>query len=116
VSIIDHNFETAGVAALDEVIRSRAESEQMAMRQNWYLTAGLLIAFVVALFLIRSMLNKAIVWPQDEKPEERVKDIPEATLEDMRRQEVAAEIAQLSMQDPEAVAALLRSWMSQDED
>lgn len=116
VSIIDHNFQTAGVAAVDEAIRSRAATEQMAMRQSWYMTALLLIGCVVAFFFIRSMLKKAIIWPQDEKPEEKVKDIPEATLEDMRRQEVAAEIAQLSMEDPAAVAALLRSWMSQDED
>ena len=116
VSIIDHNFQTAGVAAVDEAIRSRAATEQMAMRQNWYSTIGLLVLIAVALFILRSMLNKAIIWPQDEKPEEKVKDIPEATLEDMRRQEVAAEIAQLSMEDPAAVAALLRSWMSQDED
>jgi len=116
VSVIDHDFQNAGTSIVDSSIRDRVATEQMAMRQSWYMTALLLAGCVLAFFIIRSMLKKAIIWPQDEKPEERVKEIPEATLEDMRRQEVAAEISQLSMQDPEAVAALLRSWMSQDED
>jgi flagellar M-ring protein FliF len=116
VSIIDHPFQTAGVAAVNQAIETRAATEQMAMRQDWYTAIGLFLLIVIALFIVRSMLKKAIIWPHDEKPEEKVKDIPAATLEDMRRQEVAAEISQLSLEDPEAIAALLRSWMSQDED
>jgi flagellar M-ring protein FliF len=116
VSVVDHNFQTAGVAALNQAIETRAATEQMAMSQKWYSAAGLLAVIVIAWLILRSMLKKAIIWPHDEKPEEKVKEIPAATLEDMRRQEVAAEIAQLSMEDPESIAALLRSWMSQDED
>lgn len=116
VNIVDHNFQTAGVAAIGQAMETRAATEQMAMRQSWYSAAALLAAIIIALFIVRSMLKKAIIWPQDEKPEEKVKEIPAATLEDMRRQEVAAEISQLSMEDPEAIAALLRSWMSEDED
>ena len=116
VSIIDHPFETAGVAAVNQAIETRAATEQMAMSQKWYSAIGLFVLILIAFIFVRSMLKKAIVWPQDEKPEARVKEIPAATLEDMRRQEVAAEISQLSLEDPEAIAALLRSWMSQDED
>lgn len=116
VNIIDHPFQTAGVAAVNAAIENRAATEQMAMRQDWYTALGLFAMIVIALFIVRSMLKKAIIWPQDEKPEEKVKEIPAATLEDMRRQEVAAEISQLSLEDPEAIAALLRSWMSMDED
>lgn len=116
ISIIDHPFQTAGVAAVNAALEGQVMAEQMAMRQNWYLSLGLLLAIIVAFFILRSLMKKAVVFPQDEKPEEKVREIPAATLEDMRRQEVAAEISQLSMEDPEAVAALLRSWMSQEED
>ncbi len=116
INIVDHNFETAGVAAINQAIETRAATEQMAMSQKWYMSAGLFTLIVIAFFILRSMFKKSVIWPQDERPEEKVKEIPAATLEDMRRQEVAAEISQLSMEDPEAIAALLRSWMSEDED
>ena len=116
INIVDHNFETAGVAAINQAMETRAATEQMAMNQKWYMSAGLIALIIVSFFILRSMFKKSVIWPQDEKPEEKVKEIPAATLEDMRRQEVAAEISQLSMEDPEAIAALLRSWMSEDED
>lgn len=116
VNVVAHNFQTAGVAAIEQANETRAATERMAMNQKWYMSAGLIVLIIIAFFILRSMFKKSVIWPQDERPEEKVKEIPAATLEDMRRQEVAAEISQLSMEDPEAIAALLRSWMSQDED
>ncbi|MCF6284144.1 MAG: hypothetical protein L3K26_03005, partial [Candidatus Hydrogenedentes bacterium] len=75
-----------------------------------------LLLIIVGFLVVRRLLKNSTVIPAAEHEEEEVKEIPAATLEDMRRQEVAAEISQLSMDDPEAVAALLRSWMTAEEE
>ena len=58
-------------------------------------------------------MKRALVLPAAE--EEEVVEIPEATKEDMRRMEVASEVDRLSQNEPENVAALLRSWMGEEE-
>lgn len=116
VTIVDHSFEFAGMPGARELVEQQGRLALREGRQQW-INVGILIAgLLLTLFLLRRALKNSIIYPSDEKVEERVKDIPEATLEDMRRQEVAAEISQLSLDDPEAVAALLRSWMSEDEE
>lgn len=116
VQVFDYPFTMAGVTPVTAAIASREASEMRAQRQTWYVTIGLLVLIAFAFLTMKRLLNKSIIHPSDEKKEEEVREIPEATLEDMRRQEVAAEIAQLSLDDPDAVAALLRSWMSEEED
>ena len=76
----------------------------------------LFVLFVLAFFIIRSMLKKAIIWPLDEKPEEKANDFPEATLEKKFRQDIALEVSELSTDDLQAVVTLLRSRKRQDED
>lgn len=116
VQITDHPYVSAGVTAVAAALQHREASEIRADRQRWINAALLLAAIFAGLFLVRWALNKSIIYPSDERMEQPVKEIPEATLEDMRRQEVAADIARLSMEDPEAVAALLRSWMMEEDE
>ncbi len=117
VNILDHDYVTAGL--LPGNGGHDPESEVMGGLSLLDRMPTLAIQFVLILigfFFIRYFLKNSIIVPGDEHVEEEVKEIPAATLEDMRRQEVSAEISQLSMDDPEAVAALLRSWMMTDED
>jgi len=66
---------------------------------------------------VRRFLRRAIVRPEEEiEEEEEVKEIPEATREDLRRQEVAAAVRNLAMEEPEMVAALMRSWLAEEEE
>jgi len=116
VTIVDHSFETASMSAVSAALASRDAAVLREGRDQWMNTGVLVVVLLVLVFLLRSVFKKLVIQPAEEKKEEEVREIPEATLEDMRRQEVAAEIAQLSLDDPEAVAALLRSWMSQNED
>ena len=71
---------------------------------------------ILGFFLVRMFLRRAIAVPAVAEEEEGVAEIPEATREDMRRQEVANEIAQLAMDEPDTIAMLLRSWLSEEED
>lgn len=116
VEVFDHEFTAAGVTAVTAAIASREATEMRAQRQNLYVTIGLIALILLGFLAVKRAFKNSIIHPSDEKKEEVVREIPEATKEDMRRQEVAAEIAQLSLNDPEAVAALLRSWMSEDEE
>lgn len=72
---------------------------------------GLLI--LMTFFMIRVFTRRALVLPTVE--EEELVEIPAATAEDMRRKEIAAEVERLAQEEPEVVAALLRSWMGSDE-
>lgn len=116
VSIVDHPFNIAGLGVVSEAIASREAAEYRAWTGNLVSMGIQLFLILVGLFAISRLLRNSIIIPGTEEDEEEVREIPAATLEDMRRQEVAAEISQLSMDDPEAVAALLRSWMTVDED
>lgn len=116
VTIVDHPFESASMTAVTAALASRDAAMLRDGRDRWLNTGVLVVVALVAFFLLRKTFNKLVIHPSEEKKEEEVREIPEATLEDMRRQEVAAEISQLSLDDPESVAALLRSWMSQSED
>lgn len=70
------------------------------------------ILMLGAFFLVRVFMRRAMVLPTVE--EEEVIEIPEATKADLRRQEIAAEVERLSHEEPETVAALLRSWITED--
>ncbi len=73
----------------------------------------LLIAFV----MVRRFLKRAtMVEVEEEEEEEEVVAIPKASAEDIRRQEVAAEVERLAREEPEVVASLLRSWLAEDEE
>ncbi len=116
VEILDHPFNIAGLGLVSEAIASREASEQRAWSNNLISMGVQLLLIIVGFLVVRRLLKNSTVIPAAEHEEEEVKEIPAATLEDMRRQEVAAEISQLSMDDPEAVAALLRSWMTAEEE
>ena len=71
------------------------------------------ILILGAFIILRIFMKRALVIPSVE--EEEAVEIPEATREDMRRMDVAAEVDRLSLNEPENVAALLRSWMGEEE-
>lgn len=73
-----------------------------------------LVAIVVVFLVLRSVLRKTV----SEQPIEEIEEVslPEATKEDIRRQEVAREIARLALDEPETAASLIRSWLAEGED
>jgi len=117
VSIVDHPFSIAGLGVVGDAIATREAAERREWTGNMVSMGLQLLLILIGLFAISRLLRNSIIIPgAEEEVEEEVREVPAATLEDMRRQEVAAEIAQLSMDDPQAVAALLRSWMVIEED
>jgi flagellar M-ring protein FliF len=115
ITVLDHPFRAGQLMAqADMGIESTVQQTARRNQVIWNVLQGIFI--LMGFLLVRYFLNRAIVVQTDEVEEEEVAEIPAATREDMRRQEVANEIAQLAQQEPEMVAALLRSWMSEEEE
>jgi flagellar biosynthesis/type III secretory pathway M-ring protein FliF/YscJ len=109
VVIYSTQFPDERIAGAPPVTGPGLFSLEAAWFQWTWRVALVLLAFLV----IRSLMRRALVLPTAE--EEEVVEIPEASPAERRRQEIAAEVERLSQQEPETVAALLRTWMSQEE-
>jgi flagellar M-ring protein FliF len=77
---------------------------------QWTWRIGL-VAFMF--LLIRFLMRRALVVPTTQE-EGEVLEIPEATPAERRAQEISSEVERLSQQEPDTVAALLRTWMSEE--
>jgi len=75
---------------------------------NWVWRLGLV---ALMLMVVRFLMRRALVIPAEE---EEVIEIPEASPAERRQQEIAAEVERLSQQEPQTVAALLRTWMNEE--
>ncbi|MCL4694688.1 MAG: hypothetical protein KJ060_19520, partial [Candidatus Hydrogenedentes bacterium] len=78
-----------------------------------YALKGILI--ILAFFVVRYLVMRAAV-SQDQVKEEVHLEIQRATPEERRRQEIAQEVERVSQDQPEAVASLLRTWLSETEE
>jgi flagellar biosynthesis/type III secretory pathway M-ring protein FliF/YscJ len=65
--------------------------------------------------LARRFLMRAVITPAADEPVASPSR-PLPSPEDLQREQISTEVARLSQEDPEAVVALLRTWMAQDED
>jgi flagellar M-ring protein FliF len=116
VTIHDHPFDIAQLGAAGQGLDDAAAVawRDMALQYGW--TAAQVLLILMGFLVVRYVLGRAIAQPQDDSVEEVFEEIPAATREDMRRHEVSTEIARLAREEPDSVAALLRSWMVQEED
>ncbi|MCC6144390.1 MAG: flagellar M-ring protein FliF [Candidatus Hydrogenedentes bacterium] len=113
VTVYDQAFDISDLAGAQTGVAAmqNAETRQWVLQLGWYAVQVVLI--LVGFLLIRSFLRRAIEIP-DEEPLER--ELPTAAPEVLRRQEVEGEVRRMSDQEPEMVSALLRTWMTQEEE
>ncbi|HPO30984.1 MAG TPA: flagellar M-ring protein FliF C-terminal domain-containing protein, partial [Candidatus Hydrogenedentes bacterium] len=84
---------------------------------SWAWPAAQILLILGAFMLVRRALARAVyVAKPVEEEEELPVELPEATREDLRRQEVEQEIIRLSQEQPEMVAALIRNWLAEEEE
>ncbi len=83
----------------------------------WAWPALQILLIIGAFMLVHRALARAVyVAKPVEEEEELPVEIPEATREDLRRQEVEQEIIRLSQEQPDVVAALIRNWLAEEEE
>lgn len=110
VNIYDHPFEIEQVATIPAAPAGVAARDLI---QYWGKYALQVVLVLVGLLLTRRMLRRIMTAPP---AEEAPIELPAATREELRRREMAAEVERVSQQQPDAVASLLRTWMSESEE
>lgn len=98
-------------AGPDESMLAKFDDTTTRVMQNpfvWW-TTRILIALVV--FMLVRKVFKGVI---QEDLSERQEALDLTTPKDVRQQEIAAEVTKISQEEPEAVAALLRTWLTED--
>jgi flagellar M-ring protein FliF len=107
VVVFDQPFNIDRITAVEQMTMPPAPWTESTWF-NWMWRIGLVaLMFLVVRFLMR----RALVIPAEE---EEIIEIPEASPAERRQQEIAAEVERLSQQEPDTVAALLRTWMNEE--
>lgn len=115
VQLYDQPFNIEGLTPEGNVGAVVTEMGQTVSAWLWPATQILLI--IGAFMLVRRALARAVyVAKPIEEEEEAPVELPEATREDLRRQEVEQEIFRLSQEQPDVVAALIRNWLAEEEE
>ncbi len=111
VTVLDHPFKIDELTAVTGSVASAQGEQRWVQAMHWVWVVLEVVALLVGFLFIRRLLGRAIAVP--EAAEEEAAVLPEATREDLRRQEVAGEVTRLSEREPEVVAALLRTWIAE---
>jgi flagellar M-ring protein FliF len=117
VAVFDQPFQLEQLAAAQETFATLERSALMA----WWMDFGMnLLKFVLVLagfWLVRRWLLRAIAATEPEEVEEEIIiEAPGPSPDELRKREVFAEVEKLSQMQPDAVAALLRAWISESEE
>lgn len=116
VTISDHPFDIAQLGAAQQAMEEAGAVAWETSMVTYGWTAVQIFLILLGFLIVRFLLRRAIAQPVLEEDIEEVEEVPAATREDMRRHEVSTEIARLAREEPDSIAALLRSWMLQEED
>jgi len=114
VLVNDFPFEIARLTERGVAAQEQSANREWITQTMW--SAGQIGLILLAFLMLRLFLRRAIEGPEDLEDLEEIAPIPEATREDLRRQDVAGEIMRLSKDEPDMVASVMRSWMIEEEE
>jgi flagellar M-ring protein FliF len=117
INLSDQPFEIGKLTEVRVAFEDIERAKKWDLVLQYLMNVGKLVLIVLGFWLVRRFLRRAMVIPREEVAEERAPALgrPTATAEELQRDEIAAEVARLAEQEPEAVAALLRSWLAEEE-
>ncbi len=114
VIIHDHPFDIERLAVTEMDDARMLQLQEHWARWAWIVAQLAMIA--IGFLVVRRLLRSVIQEPEEIVEEEEIVELPAATREELRRQDVEREIERLSQERPDTVAALLRSWLAEDEE
>lgn len=114
ITVYDHPFEIDALAEARAAMVDAEAAEFREMALVYGMNAAALVLVIVGFFLIRRLLRRATL-PQPEGEPQPSKE-PAASPADRKQQQIAAEVEKASQENPEAVAALLRTWITESEE
>ncbi len=114
VQIFDHPFSIDKIGEVETAFNAAQAEMPRINLQELGINLGKALLVVLGFLVVRSLLKRAVV---DVGPviEERI-EMPTVPPEELRKRQVAAEVERMSKESPEAIAAILRSWMNEAED
>lgn len=114
VKISDHPFELQKLAAATPVV---APAPTGSFSVGTLQIDGILkiVGVLLLFFLVRFLAIRATVR-KDRMDEDISIELPQASPEELRKREIATEVERVSQEQPEAVASLLRTWLSETEE
>lgn len=115
VTVNDHPFDIAKLTEARTAFEAieRANLMQTVLQWGWSVLEVMLV--IGGFWLARRFLRRAIITPVEEEEAEAVLQEIGPSPEDLRREEIANEVAKMSQENPDAVVALLRTWIAQDQ-
>ncbi|MCP4646035.1 MAG: flagellar M-ring protein FliF [bacterium] len=114
VEVYDQPFELEGLVAAGAAVGMEAAPVAAWLVQYQWIFKGL--GLLAGFLVLRSFLLRSLVSPEEEEQEDIVPDMPTPSAEELRRREISDEVERLSKEEPDAVASLLRTWLSQSEE
>ncbi len=114
VQVRDHPFEIERLATTTTAFEQAQAASTWAKWQDVLSWAAKLGAIAAAFLLVRYFLVRATIPGAVEEEEIRI-ELPTAGPEELRKREIASEVERVSQEQPEAVASLLRTWLSERE-
>lgn len=115
VTIYDQPF---GLSDLEEVIGAIGTMQVSRQYDNmlqWLWNGLQILMILVAFYLLRLFLRRAIAAPDSVVEKEKEIPMTPELVESLRRQHISDDISRLANEDPALVAALIRSWMMEEE-
>ena len=115
VKISDHPFNIEQLAAATPAAASAPAPRAFAIGSTQIDGILKVIGIALLFFIVRFLAIRATVHREGKEEEVEI-ELPKASPEELRKREMAAEVERVSMEQPEAVASLLRTWLSETEE
>ncbi len=117
IIVEDQPFQIEQLAQVQEAAKETAVSTALAYWSEKGIMALQVALLIVAFLLVRRYLLRAFRRLPEEVEEEEISiEAPQPTTEELRKREIVAEVERAFQEQPDAVAALLRSWLAESED
>src|SRR5690606_29453515 len=112
VNVFDQPISMDSLAVAQQAFNDVERARTWGMIMEALRALAPILLLVVGLFVIRHFLLRITEVPPE--PDEEV-PITELSPAEARRQEVASQVERMTRESPEAMAAVLRTWMSEEE-
>jgi flagellar M-ring protein FliF len=110
--------------SLEEQIRDALDKEDLGMREttrNFMYIGGIILLVIIGIVVVRRVLkgkerelDGTFEGPAVEETAAAVKELQELDIQEDEKAEIRKQLDRFIDQKPEAVAQLLRTWLSED--
>lgn len=116
IEVRDQPFELEHLAAATSAFEAAETGTALARAFDLFEKVGSILLVVALILLVRWLALRAAVSRDAVRENELVLEVAKPGPEEMRKRQIATEIERASTEQPDTVASLLRTWLSEAED